>query len=126
MYTHDRLRAATHSHVVEHGCNYGDGCTVRVPMLAAVRELERACGELARALARSERAAIERERQEQAERQRCERLIKKLHERFAATETGREVAERFGMRAHERDREQHERLPGEPDRNSGAPALGAP
>lgn len=126
MYTHDRLRAAAHSHVVEHGCNYGDGCTVRVPMLAAVRELERTCTELARALAWSERAAIEREHQERAERERYERLMKRLQERFAATEMGREVAERFRMRAHERDREQYERLRGELDRNSDAPALGAP
>ena len=126
MYTHDRLRAAARSHVAEHGCNYGDGCTVRVPMLAAVRELERACGELARALARSERAAAERERQELVERQRYELLMKKLQDRFEATEMGREVAERFRMRAHERDRERHERLAGELDPNSGAPALGAP
>lgn len=126
MYTHDRLRAATHSHVVEHGCNYGDGCTVRLPMLAAVRELERACSELARALARSERAAIERERQERVEREQYERLMKKLQERFEAIGTGREVAERFRMRAHERDREHYERLRSELDRNPGAPALGAP
>jgi hypothetical protein len=126
MYTHDRLRAATQSHVIEHGCNSGDGCTVRVPMLAAVRELERACGELARALARSERAAIERKRQEQNERQRYERLMSQLEERFEATETGREVAEYFRMRADECDSERYERLCGELDRNSGPPALGAP
>lgn len=125
MYTHDRLRAATHSHVVEHGCNYGDGCTVRVPMLAAVRELERACSELARVLVRSERAAIERERQEQVERERYESLMNEMQRRFEATEVGRQVAERFRIRAHERDRERYERLADELERNPGAPALDA-
>jgi hypothetical protein len=124
MYTHDRLRAATHSHVVEHGCNSGDGCTVRVPMAAAARELEHACSELARALERAERAAIEREHQERFEREQYERRLKKLQERFEATAAGREAAERFRKRAHEGDREQHERLRSELNGNSGPPALG--